>query len=96
MVEGSVHLKELARKIAAFEALVKKKQFARAAVVYNDVSNIMEHFDPRLYIPKMLASFYALSMTNLDSLLPDLDKKESPGWKAMEQLYRVDVDIFSR
>ncbi len=96
MVEGSVHLKELARKIAAFETLVKKKQYARASVVYNDVTSILEHFDPRVYIPKMLASFYSLSMNNLDSLLPDLEKKETPSWKAMEQLYRVDVDIFTR
>jgi hypothetical protein len=96
MVEGSVHLRELARKIAAFETLVRKKQYARASVVYNDVTSIMERFDPRVYIPKMLASFYSLSMNNLDSLLPDLEKKETPSWKAMEQLYRVDVDIFTK
>lgn len=96
MIEGSVHLKELARKIAAFEALVRKKEYGRASVVYNDVTTIVEHFDPRVYIPKMLATFYSLSMRNLDSLLPDLEKKESPSWKAMEQLYRVDVDTFTK
>jgi hypothetical protein len=96
VVEGSIHLQELGRKLAAFEQLVKKKEFARASVVYNDVTTIVEHFDPRLFIPKMFGNFYALSMRHLDELLPDLEKKESPGWKAMEQLYRVDVDTFTR
>ena len=96
VVEGSVHLQELGRKIAAFEALIKKKQFGRASVVYNDVSTIVDHFDPRIFIPKMFGNFYALSMQNLEALLPDLEKKESPVWKAMEQLYRVDVDTFSK
>ncbi|MEZ0227450.1 MAG: hypothetical protein ACAI25_02420, partial [Planctomycetota bacterium] len=71
-------------------------KYARASVVYHDVTTLMEHFDPRVYIPKMLSNFYSLSMNNLDSLLPDLEKKESPAWKAMEQLYRVDVDIFTK
>jgi len=96
LVEGSMHLQELSRKILAFEALIKKKQFGRASVVYNDIATIVEHFDPRVYIPKMFGTFYALSVQNLDSLLPDLEKRESPGWKAMEQLYRVDVETFSK
>ncbi len=96
IVEGSIHLQELGRKLTAFEQLVRKKEFARASVVYQDVQTIVDHFDPRVFIPKMFGSFYALSMKHLDELLPDLEKKETPGWKAMEQLYRVDVDAFTK
>ncbi len=96
VVEGSIHLQELGRKLTAFEQLVRKKEFGRASVVYQDVQTIVDHFDPRVFIPKMFGSFYALSMKHLDELLPDLEKKETPGWKAMEQLYRVDVDAFTK
>jgi hypothetical protein len=96
VVEGSIHLQELGRKLAAFEQLVKRKEFARASVVYQDVTTIVDHFDPRVFIPKMFGSFYALSMRHLDELLPDLEKKETPGWKAMDQLYRVDVETFTK
>jgi hypothetical protein len=94
LVEGSVHLRELQQKLQAFEALCKKQDFAKASVVAADVAAIVEKFDPRLYFPRLFASFYGLSAKNVDKIVPLFETKESPQWKAMEALYRVDLEAF--
>ncbi len=95
-VEGSWRLEELMAKMSAFEALVRKKDFAKASIVAADISETVEHFDPRLFFPKLFAKFYALSFQHLEALEPQMANRETPSWKAMERLYRVDLDAFAK
>lgn len=95
-IEGSLYLMELNAKLKAFEVLCKKGEFARAAIVAADVAAIVEKFDPRLYFPRMFAGFYSLNAKNVEKLVPLLETKETPQWKAMEALYRVDLEAFQQ
>jgi hypothetical protein len=87
-------MEELRQKLAAFETLVRKKDFARASIVASDVGNIVEHFDPRVYLPKMFSKFYTLWFQNLEQIEPALQTKETPAWKAMDMVYKCDLDAF--
>ncbi|MDD9945989.1 MAG: type VI secretion system protein IglI family protein [Myxococcales bacterium] len=84
----------LRRKLAAFERLVAKGDFVKAALVSNDIQDTLESFDPRDYFPRMFASYGALVNEHVSSLAPHWQDTESTSWKAMEQFYRVDLDRF--
>lgn len=82
------------RKLAAFEALVARGDLERAAVVAEDVRSTLESFDPRVYFPRLLASYARVLATHVNDIAPHWESIGSPPWRALEQLYRVDLDAF--
>lgn len=87
---------DLLAKLRAFEVLVEKGDFSKAAVVAEDLQHIIESFDPRAYFPETFARFSALLSNHIDPLSEHLDDRESLAWKARSQFYRVDLDGFVR
>ena len=85
---------ELCAKLRAFEALVEKKQFRKAALVADDVQQIVEHFDPRSYFPEVFSGFSAHLSKNIAALAEHWDERDSVAWKALAQFYQVDLDGF--
>lgn len=94
MVEGSAKLASLLKKLAAFEALVARGDFERAAIIFDDVNMAIESFDPREYLPAVFATFYRDLQRCVDDVSQELGEKGSYRWMALEQLYRVDIDAF--
>ncbi|GAB4556958.1 MAG: hypothetical protein Tsb0020_00650 [Haliangiales bacterium] len=84
----------LRRKLRAFETLVERQDVAKAAIVASDLREIVQNFDPVVYLPKLFASYFRLLAASVDELLPYWMDSESPGWQAMEQFYRADLDAF--
>ena len=93
-LSASHHFFELASKLRAFETLMEKKQFAKAAVVADDVMQRLDQFDPREYFPELVAPFSAVFSEHVDALTEQLDRRDSPQWKALAQYYRVDLKGF--
>ena len=60
VTEGSYHMRLLVNKMKAFERLIEKEQFPKAAVVADDINAIIAHFDPRIYFPRMFSKFSLL------------------------------------
>jgi hypothetical protein len=87
-------LRLLLRKLAAFETLVGRGDLLRAAIVSSDLQRALETFDPKLYIPSLLASYFATLSQRVDDVTPHLEKAGSPSWQALEQFYQVDLDAF--
>jgi hypothetical protein len=85
---------ELRDKLRAFEILVEKKEFRKAALVADDVQQIVEHFDPRSYFPEVFAGFSARLSKNIASLAEHWEERDTVAWKAMGQFYQVDLDGF--
>lgn len=81
-------------KIAAFAALMERGDFARAAVVAGDINHIVDQFDPRLYLPRLLSPYFRRLASGVEDLAPHWETTGSPAWKAMEQLYLVDLEAF--
>lgn len=85
---------ELTRKLSAFEALIQKRQFRKAALVADDLQQLVENFDPRAYFPEVFAGFSALLSENIGQLAEHWDERESIAWKALGQFYQTDLDRF--
>lgn len=93
-VEGSYHLNLLMRKLEAFDYLISEEKYASAALVADDIYMIIADFDPKLYFPKLFSRFSLLLAANINDLLAYNEYKESPGWQAMKELYKVDLEGF--
>lgn len=93
-VEGSYHLQVLMRKLAAFTRLIEEEKYSRAALVADDINGIINNFDPRVYFPKLFASYLSLLVLNIEELTAYDESKESPEWQALREYYKVDLDGF--
>ncbi|MFT3765632.1 MAG: type VI secretion system protein IglI family protein [Minicystis sp.] len=85
---------ELTRKLRAFEALVQKRQFRKAALVADDLQHLIENFDPRSYFPEVFADFSAQLSENIGPLAEHWEERESIAWKALGQFYQTDLERF--
>lgn len=93
-VPMSPALAQLVRKLSAFEALVERSDFTKASVIAVDVLATVERFDPRVYLPQLFSGFFNGLAQNADAIEPMLHNTETLGFRALDQLYRVDLDAF--
>lgn len=93
-VTVSLQFVELCAKLHAFERLVEKKRFEKAAIVAEDVLRTIEHFDPRHYFPDLFARFGALFSRNAIALAEMGERRDSPMWRALAQFYQTDLRSF--
>jgi hypothetical protein len=93
-VPASPALVQLMRRLEAFDALVERQDFQRASVVAADVLHVVEHFDPRVYLPALFSRFFAGLSTCAEHVEPLLQSTESLSFRALDQLYRVDLEAF--
>jgi len=93
-VSGSVHLALLVRKLDAFQKLVEAEKLAQAAIVADDVFSTLNNFDPTLYFPDLFAPFVKAFAMNVGRLSDYAEQRESAEWKAMSDLFKVDIDSF--
>jgi hypothetical protein len=87
-------LRLLRDKLAGFDALMERGDFARAAIVASDVQRIVEGFDPRLYLPRLFAGFYRRLAAGAGALAPHWEGEASLAARALSQLYQVDLHAF--
>jgi len=92
--EGSYYLKMLLKKLEAFELLIREEKFPGAAIVADDINNIIAHFDPKMYFPRLFSKFSLLMALNIGELASFNDHKKTLEWQTLEELYKVDLDAF--
>ncbi|SET90613.1 type VI secretion system protein IglI family protein [Stigmatella erecta] len=93
-VPVSPAMAELMRKLAAFDTLVQRQDFQRASVVAADVMAVVERFDPRVYLPSLFSRFFAGLSVHAEQVESLLQGTESLSFRALDQLYRVDLETF--
>jgi len=94
MAEASPAFAVLLRKLEAFEQLVGEEKFGQAALIADDVSTIMQSFDPVVYFPRVFASFARLLVVHSKALAEFDEAKETKEWAAMKSYYLMDLDGF--
>lgn len=85
---------ELCRRLRAFEQLVERHEFLKAAVLAADITVSTEAFDPRAHFPAMFARAAALESRNAVALAEAASDRGSPTWTALAQYARVDLSGF--
>ncbi|WP_375744996.1 hypothetical protein NR800_09455 [Corallococcus interemptor] len=84
----------LVRKLSAFEALVEREDYTKASVIAVDVLATVERFDPRVYLPQLFSGFFNGLTQHAEAIEPMLHNTETLSFRAMDQLYRVDLEAF--
>lgn len=92
--EESAAMGLLRRKLLGFQELVDRGDLGRAAIVARDLERIIEHFDPRVYLPRLFAPYFRRLAASGEALTPYWEGEGSPGGRALEQLYQVDLEAF--
>lgn len=93
-VPMSPALAQLVRKLSAFEALLEREDYTKASVIAVDVLATVERFDPRVYLPQLFSGFFNGLAQHAEAIEPMLHNTETLSFRAMDQLYRVDLDAF--
>jgi hypothetical protein len=91
---ASNHFIELLCKLKAFETLVEKRQYQKAALVGDDLLKTLDNFDPLVHFPDLFATFSALLSEHVSALSPHWEDRDSTSWQALSRFYRVDLKGF--
>lgn len=87
-------LQVLLRKLVAFNQLVKMGKFRQAWLVYNDVKNSIEKFDPRVYLPSLFGEYFSNLVANAERLNQRPGNLDDFAGQALLELYQTDIDRF--
>lgn len=94
VVAGSYHLRILLKKIEVFEQLISEEKFIMAALVAQDINDIVANFDPKVYFPGLFSKYSYLLAMNISKLSSFDGHKKTVEWQAMKELYKVDLNSF--
>lgn len=94
VVGGSVHLEILIQKLALFERVMESGDMVKAAVIVSDIMEIIEQFDPRLYLPSLFSRFFSLMTPRIAEIYEMLEMRETPQFQSLHSLYKVDMEAF--
>ncbi|AUX29120.1 MULTISPECIES: type VI secretion system protein IglI family protein [Sorangium] len=94
LIEVSPALERFIRKLEVFADLLERGETGKAAIVARDIKAAVDHFDPRVYLPRLLSPYFRLLSANIETIAPHWEAAETPAWQALEQLYQVDLEAF--
>lgn len=94
VTSGSVHLDILMKKLALFEQVMEQGDVAKAAVIVADIMEIIEQFDPRLYLPTLFSRFFSLLTPKIGEIYELMEMRDSPQFQSLTSLYKVDMEAF--
>lgn len=93
-VQASRKLVQLAEQIDLFCGLVRQGQYLHAAVIGTEVQAALDRFDPRAYLPAVLAPYFRALAAHRKELVPLYAEQEHPSFRVLSQLYQVDPEGF--
>lgn len=91
-LHASPALVQLVRKMQRFSLLVDRRDYLHAAVVAADILRALDRFDPRVYLPLLVAPFLRTLADCSDELEPILQQRDSLRFQSLSQLFLADPD----
>ena len=82
------------KKLALFERVMEQGDTAKAAIIVSDIMEIIEHFDPRLYLPTLFSRFFSLLTPRINEIYEVLEMRDTPQFQSLNSLYQVDMEEF--
>lgn len=93
-VEGSYHLNLLIHKLELFQQVLADGDVLKAAIIVADVNEIMESFDPKLYLPGVFSGYFKAMINSATQIAEIMEMRDTPQWVVLNDLYRVDMEGF--
>ncbi len=87
-------MRMLQKKLRGFAQLLERGEHEKAAMVAMDVRQIIEEFDPVLYLPHLFAGYFQYLHRHIEVVMPYWDMSGGPAWDALHKYYRADLDGF--
>lgn len=95
--DGSYELGFLMKKIEAFQELVSKGEHLKASIIADDINEIVNNFDPRIYLPKVFAGFYGTLSETIEEIGMCWDEsRDTLVWETLKNHYKTDLDGFKK
>jgi len=91
---GSYHMSQLSLKLMTFQQLVKMKKFNLAAVVSDNINELISDFNPRKHLPELFSPYMQTYATHVNELSQKSSLNDSLEWQALKELYRIDLEAF--
>lgn len=96
-IKVSPALRLLLRRIEAFHRLVDQRRYRAAAIVLRDLLQTFRAFDPRVFLPSLVAPLFTALRPHEKALGPLLKEPQpAPAEDALLSLYLCDLDLFVR
>jgi hypothetical protein len=93
-VQGSYHLNLLISKLELFQQVLADGDVLKAAIIVADVNEIMESFDPKLYLPGVFSGYFKAMINSATQIAEIMEMRDTPQWVVLNDLYRVDMAGF--
>lgn len=87
-------MQTLHKKLQTFELFIEKQDHVKAALIADDIKQIIETFDPTAYFPKLFSNYFSLNAKHIETLSAEWESKDSLIWTSLKQLYHTDLDAF--
>lgn len=82
------------RQLEAFVVLSRQDEMKKAAILYQEIKQSIEHFDPRFYLPSLFGPFYAQLARQGQPLLEQVKPPSDFETETLTALCRVDLELF--
>ncbi len=79
------------KKLCAFESLLNRKEYRKAAVIADDIEQAIQNFNPLLHFPSLFVRHFSLHAKYAHKLEENRDSNTS---KILEKLYQADLNAF--
>lgn len=90
----SAPMQVLIDQLKAFEKLIAKEHFEKAAICAWDITNTIEKFDPLVYLPTLFSNYFKLMAKHAQSIEEQWGKQGTLTWKLLDSLYKSDLNGF--
>lgn len=87
-------LADLRDKLQAFEIVLARGEFDKAAVIAQDVQTVLGNFDPIAYLPALFGRYSELLHASFSEIQSRWRETDSPKWQILVQFYRTNLAGF--
>jgi len=94
LVQASPALSQLARKMELFCALAERRDYVLAAVAAAEIQGALDRFDPRVYLPALVAPYLRALAACSDEIEPIMQQRDSLRFRTLAQLFSADPKSF--
>ena len=82
-------------KIEVLKSLVDKDRLFETAIVYEDIQQLLEDFDPKEYFPEVFFSLYKKVAPEVKKIQQSIDfYSTSAQWNIAKKMYQIDYESF--
>ena len=90
----SASLQQLLYKIQIFESLICEEQPNKAAIVFEEIQNELDNFNPLRYFPELFSRFAGVKALHIEQLTELTKHNDTVQWQALKEFFLADPESY--